>query len=96
MKKTIKANGVYNVTQDIHSDKCTIYVSGVDGGATMALVAFNTEGAEYPIVDSTGTAIMVTVGFQEALAQGADKDLFLKVTGATGTTAISVETYPLH
>lgn len=84
----ITTDGNYKLEVNRHgkvSGKHILYVSGIDGGATMKLVYF----------DETGTAVDLTDGTLEIDKQyqvnsGIDVPLYVNVAGSTGTTAINV------
>jgi len=81
----IIANGLYELDTDGYT-RSVVYVSGVDGGATMAL----SKATGKPLTDGT-----IVIDGEYTIGHGRRKTIYVEVTGVTGTTDITITTHGL-
>lgn len=92
-KHKITRNGQYPLNRDYKSSGSAVYLSGVAGGATMALAFGNAKGDVVVLKDSAGLDVVISPSTQNLLDHGVDQVIYGVVTGATGTTELYVESY---
>ena len=83
---TITANGDYALDAALNPSTTVVYVSGLMGAATAIFTYENEAGTNLPLTDGA-----VAIGEQYQITSGSNKEIFMTVTGADGSTSIEVE-----
>lgn len=83
----IVANGKVRISskRGIGGGTSIIFLSGISGGAVCILGYFDDFGNFIPLVDG-----LISVGSQTQVNHGSDHPIYLKISSATGTTAMSL------
>lgn len=95
-RKPITRDGVVAINNDYQSTASAILVTGNATTAILEVVAYNTAGTQYSLIDrDNATPAVLVIGSQEVIDHGVGKLIYLKVSGLAPGTELILEAHPI-